>query len=68
MTYKPVLNGEWVTPLMSGFMWACCDCHLAHRIQFTVVRQGKRNTVMFRAWRDNRVTAALRRKKKKGKQ
>jgi hypothetical protein len=58
MKYHQQQDGEWVQP-KEGYKMACCDCGLIHRMEFRV-RGGK---VQFRAWRDNRATAARRRRK-----
>jgi hypothetical protein len=70
---------RWVPPVMRGYKMACCDCGLVHNMQFKVVRvtktmrdgswtyaavKGGKVRVMFRAQRNTRSTAALRRKKK----
>jgi hypothetical protein len=70
---------RWVPPIMRGYRMACCDCGLVHDMEFAVVkvqrvrRDGrwshgrplnpKKYRVLFRARRNNRSTAALRRKK-----
>ncbi len=36
---------------MRDFKIVCCDCGLTHKMQFKVVRQGRRNKVLFRVWR-----------------
>jgi len=58
MKYHQQQDGEWMEP-QRGYRAACCDCGLVHRLQFRVVK-GK---VQFRAWRDNRATAQMRRGK-----
>jgi hypothetical protein len=65
--YKPVTAGEWVQPIPRGYQMACCDCGLVHRLDFRVVKYagGSRTKVQYRADRDNRATAALRREKRK---
>lgn len=61
--YKTAMNGEWITPVRKGYKLGCCDCGLVHVINFKLV--GKKNKkIMFQAFRDNRSTAAMRRKKK----
>jgi len=55
--YKSVEPGELIYPVMKGYRLACCDCGLVHKVDFGVFK-GK---VLFRVWRDNRATAALRR-------
>lgn len=61
MRYGQVLDGELIEiAKKTGHRMACCDCGLVHRMNFYIV--GKK--IRFRAWRDNRATAARRRKKK----
>lgn len=68
--YPAQTDGKWVQPSMRDFRMACCDCGLVHVLDFRVVRavnashqrtvqRGSR--VQFRASRDMRKTAALRR-------
>ncbi len=54
--YHKQTDGEWVQPL-TGYKMACCDCGLVHRMEF----RGVRGKIQFRAYRDNRATAARRR-------
>jgi hypothetical protein len=49
--------GEWIQPVRRGYKMACCDCGLVHRMDFRVA--GGR--AQFRAFRDNRSTAMVRR-------
>jgi hypothetical protein len=62
MPYKNVKAGEVVklgrAPVRYRMM--CCDCGLVHLLRFRVVK----GEVSFQAWRDNRSTAAYRRKGK----
>lgn len=44
----------WLT---TDYLMACCDCHLVHRLRFTV--RGK--MIILQGWRENRSTAQLRR-------
>lgn len=68
-----------VTPVMKGYRMACCDCGLVHDMQFRAVRVKKFNDdgawigdwldpnkyrIAFRARRNNRSTAQVRRWKK----
>ena len=70
----------WVSPVMKGYRMACCDCGLVHTMEFEVVRFSKKKVngkwrtktitdpdiqVIFRARRNNRSTAAIRRGKRK---
>ena len=71
MKYEQPKPGEWIRPCVSGYKMACCDCGLVHRLDFRVLRAVNRThgkilkgaRVEFRAYRDNRATAALRRQK-----
>lgn len=76
--YGQVKDGEEVAPQMKGYKMACCDCGLVHRLDFEVrrviaqkskgvftavkPRNAKDLRVILRAYRDNRATAAKRRK------
>lgn len=51
---------DWIHPL-PGYRMACCDCGLVHELEFRIDDLGRVN---FRARRNNRSTAALRRNKK----
>lgn len=57
--------GEWVRPIKRGYKLACCDCGLVHRMDFAHIKYGSGRKVIFRAWRDERATAAMRRETKK---
>lgn len=59
MKYKQVYDGEWIEPVMRGYRVKCCDCHLVHNMDFKIIG----NSVQLRATRNNRATAAARRKK-----
>jgi len=52
-----VVKIPWRT---EDYKMACCDCDLVHRLRFTV----KQGTLELQAWRDNRATAQLRRKRR----
>ena len=52
-------EGQWVQPVRRGYKMRCCDCGLVHRMDFRI-RNGR---AQLRAFRDNRATAAIRRKK-----
>ena len=70
---------DWIAP-EAFYKMACCDCGLVHNLQFKVVRQIGRPDqhgywksaepkepslqVVFRAQRNARATAAMRRKRK----
>jgi hypothetical protein len=49
--------GEWVQPIRKGYKMACCDCGLVHSLDFRV----RRGRAQFRAFRNNRSTAMIRR-------
>ena len=64
MRYKVETAGKWIVPVKHGYKMRCCDCDLVHRIDFDHVPHGRGRKVIFRAWRDERATAACRRKRK----
>lgn len=33
---------RWVQPVMRNYIMACCDCGLAHRMEFRVIRVEKK--------------------------
>lgn len=49
---------EWIQPIRRGYVCACCDCGLVHRMDFRIVA----GRVQFRAYRVPRLTAARRRR------
>jgi len=71
---------RWISPRPGIYRMACCDCGLVHDIDFRAAKVVKGNPekedweyieldpkkyrVIFRAKRNNRSTAALRRNKK----
>ncbi len=60
-----IASGEWVTPSRRQYRMICCDCGLVHRYQFRLVRHSSGgSTIQFRCWRDERLTAAIRRRRK----
>lgn len=71
---------DWQQPVMKRYRMACCDCGLVHDMQFEVLRVKKHRPdgsweaaetdpekyrVSFRARRNNKSTALLRRKPKR---
>ena len=54
--------GKWVQPVERGYLMACCDCYLVHRLDFRVVGT-KRPRVQFRAYRHIGQTKALRKRR-----
>lgn len=61
MNYEKPKSGEWVQPVRKGYKMACCDCGLVHTLDFRIINRGRGKSVQFRAFRDNRATAAIRR-------
>lgn len=52
----------WVRPKRRGYKMMCCDCGLIHRLDFRLVREGRRGQrIEFRVERDNRATGQARR-------
>ena len=56
--------GEWIQPVMKDYKLACCDCGLVHTVDFKVIKCGRGHKTIFRVFRNNRATAAMRRKSK----
>jgi hypothetical protein len=68
---------DFIKPVMRGYRLACCDCGLVHDMDFKVVRiirtsksgihtvadAEKKYEVLFRARRNYRSTAAMRKKR-----
>ena len=57
MHYHNQQDGEWVEPPMEGYLMACCDCGLVHKLNFRIVN----GRVQLQAFRHNRSTAQKRR-------
>lgn len=66
---------DWIAPNPNGYRMVCCDCHLAHDIEFRVVEKEDRDDgswehgepldsnkfrTIFRVRRNNRSTSRLR--------
>lgn len=62
-SYEKAKEGKWIQPVRRGYKMGCCDCGLVHKLDFRI----RRGRVQFRAFRDNRATAAVRRERVKGK-
>jgi hypothetical protein len=60
--YEVPKEGDWVQPIRKGYKMRCCDCGLVHRLYFRIVGTGRGSTIPFKVKRDNRATAACRRK------
>ena len=58
LTHDVVAYGEWTRPRLRNFREQCCDCGLIYRLDFRLV-DGR---IEFRTRRDNRATAAARRR------
>ena len=56
--YKRCRAGRWEQPIPRGYLMACCDCCLVHRMDFRVVN----GRAQFRAWRAGRLTEDLRKR------
>lgn len=67
MKYKKLADGDEVNLGSTYFgqepvqKVMCCDCGLVHHIRYRVVK----GDLLFTAWRDQRATAARRRRKAK---
>lgn len=52
----------WIRPIRKGYKMMCCDCGLVHKIDFRLIKDGKRgHKIEFRIDRDNRATGQARR-------
>lgn len=40
--FYDVKPGEWLTPVKTGYLMACCDCGLVHWLDFRVIRDNKK--------------------------
>jgi hypothetical protein len=49
---------DWIRPINNKFRMICCDCGFAHDLEFDTDTDGH---IMFRASRNNRSTAQIRR-------
>ena len=65
MRYSKPQEGEWIQPIRSGYKFMCCDCGLVHRMDFRLVSWSSGRKIQFRAFRDNRATAAVRRERRR---
>jgi hypothetical protein len=62
--YHEPKAGEWIRPVRRGYLLACCDCGLVHRMNFRLLGK-KRKRIEFAVFLAPRRTAALRREKRK---
>lgn len=51
MRYKSVNAGEWVQPRRKAYYMKCCECGLAHKLEFRLMKWGNGRKIQFRAWR-----------------
>lgn len=51
---------DWIQPVREGYKMSCCDCGLVHTMDFRVFN----GRAQFRAARNNRSTALVRRHRK----
>lgn len=63
-TEKEVAGGwsRWVQPVMTGYLLACCDCSLVHRLNFRLYK----GRIQFKAQRAPAYTLRER-KRRRGK-
>lgn len=60
--YPTVKDGELIKPVRKGYMMACCDCGLVHRMNFYILPYKSGKGVFLRAWRDEKRTKARRKR------
>lgn len=58
--YVEVEDGEWIAVTAKKHLHQCCDCGLVHTVDYRLNKEGQ---LEIRARRNNRATAALRRRK-----
>jgi Zn-finger protein len=58
-------SGEWFHPIKKGFLLACCDCLLVHRVNFKVIKNGNRDDIYVQFYRDDKTTREMRKKARK---
>lgn len=63
--YRQQYDGDWVRPVMNGYLMKCCDCNLVHKLNFRVIRWGRGHKVEFQAFRHKPATARARKRKVK---
>ncbi len=52
MRYKKEKDNEWIQPRRKYYYMKCCDCGLAHKMEFRLIKDSlKRGIIQFRAWR-----------------
>jgi len=61
--YSKPKSGEWVKPKRKYYKMACCDCGLVHKMEFALFPTTNGKGIYFRAWRDERATGQMRRKR-----
>ena len=61
MRYDQPEPNEWVAPRRKGYKSACCDCGLVHEMDFRLVGPRSSRQIQFRARRNERSTALMRR-------
>ncbi len=57
--YKQVVDGEWNSADRKNNWDQCCDCGLVHRINYRITAKNK---IEYQVFRDERLTAAARRR------
>jgi hypothetical protein len=57
--YYQVTDGEWLPVFMKNNKDQCCDCLLVHKVNYRINDKG---SIEVQVFRDERATAALRRK------
>jgi hypothetical protein len=58
MKYHQQKDGEWIQLIGRKWKIRCCDCGLVHKLNFRI----KNNKIHVQAFRDNRATAAYRKR------
>lgn len=58
--YRKEVAGRWFQPIQRGYLMACCDCALVHKMNFRVVG----GLVQIQAFRMVAATKMLRKRKR----
>jgi len=52
MKFEQQKDGDWIRPIRRGYKIRCCKCGLIHRLNYKLKKEGKRNVIMFQAFRE----------------
>lgn len=62
---EQVYDGDWVYPNMNKpYYMYCCDCGLAHKLIFKIIKNNNKSIIGFQAFRDEPKTKKHRKQRK----